>query len=271
MRKLNVKTVKISPDLIKADFNQTPTSKFPKDKILEIIDNARKLEKGKKLDALSQIVENYSKKEYHTKLGKLSLNGIKSVGETAYQRAIFLSEKTKLNTIGEVVWNDLELPVVFNESSKRRCIDLVGTLNNKTSILCELKFVSKKGNSNSPIYAAIQLLIYYYLIKDNYEELDMKKVFHKNEQVKPFKWSNFNPNSILIVGANEKYWGHWQNHYEKQKNEIELWHRSLSSLLPIRFFSSPDFDFEEQKKIKGSEGKYAPSVSDKTEWIEKFI
>lgn len=266
MRKLNVKTIKESPDLIKVDSNQTLTSQFPKDEVLKRIDSAKEFEKGQSIDTLRQLVEDYKKKEYHTKPKEFSKKEISTTGETAYQRAIFLSEKTKLNTIGEVVWNDLELPVVFNESPRRRCIDLVGTLNDKTSVLCELKFASKKSNSNSPIYAAIELLIYYYLILDNYEELDKKKVFHKNG--KPFKWSNFNHNPILIVGANDKYWTYWQKRYKKRKNEIESWCRSLSSLITIRFSSSPDFDFEEQK---GTKEKYEPSVSDKREWTEVYL
>lgn len=262
MRKLKVNTSKIveeSHGLIKVDSNQTHMSQFPKFKILEIIDNAKKFEKG--IDALRKIAENYKKKEYHTKPGKFAKQ-ISSIGETAYQRAIFLSEKTHLISVGEIVWNDLELPVVFNESSKRRCVDLVGTLNNKTSVLCELKF----NSTQSPIYAAIELLIYYYLIKDNCEELDEKKVFHKNG--KPFQWKAFNDNPILIVGANKTYWNDWQKSYEKRMSDIESWRNSLP--LIIRFFSSADFDFEEQKRTQKTK-TYQPSVSDKVEWEEVYL
>ncbi len=256
MEKLKLKTVKESSSLI-----QTPT----KDKIYEIIDNAKKFEKGKSIDTLRQIIENYNKKEYPTKPGKFSKQ-ISSIGETAYQRAIFLSEKTQLHSLGEIVWNDLELPIVFNESSKRRCVDLVGTLNNKTSVLCELKFASKAYKSNSPIYAAIQLLIYYYLIEDNYEKLDTGEVFHKNEYAKRFKWSDFNRNSVFIVAANKTYWTCWKKQYEELKNEIESWRSSLP--LDIRFFSSDDWNFKEQKE---TQDKYQPSVSDKGEWTEVYL
>jgi len=265
MRKLKVKTVKELPDLIKVGSNQTPTCQFPKDKILEIIDNAKKIEKGKSIDALKQIAENYDKKEYTTKLGKFSAE-ISDMGEKAYQRAI-LSEKTQLRPLGEIVWNDLELPVVFNESSKRRCVDLVGTLNNKTSVLCELKFASEANHSDSPIYAAIELLIYYYLIQDNYEELDKKEVFHENG--KRFQWSDFTHHPTFIVGANENYWRYWKERYEKQKIDVESWRNSLP--LTIRFFSFADFDFKKQKETVGTEGKYTPSVFDKTEWKEEFL
>ena len=240
-------------------------SQFLTDKILEVIDNAKKFEKGKKIDALRKIAENYNKKEYHTNPNPLPLK-IRATGETAYQRAIFNSRKTQISSLGEIVWNDIELPVVFNEKPRKRCVDIIGTLNDKTSVLCELKFASKKSNSNSPIYAVIELLIYYYLIKDNYEALDEKNVFHKNKQVNPFKWKDFNQNSIFIVGANEKYWTYWQKRYEKRKNEVESWCSSLP--LTIQFFSSADFDFEEQK---GTEEEYEPSVFDKTEWTEVYL
>lgn len=248
------------------DSNQTPTSQFPKDKILEIIGKAENIG-VKKIDALRQIVENYGKTEYFTRPRKFS-EKINLTGEAAYQRAILLSKKAQLHSLGEIVWNDLELPVVFNESSRRRCVDLVGTLNNKTSVLCELKFAPRGNGSNSPIYAAIQLLIYYHLIEDNYEKLDNDEVFHKNEHVNRFKWSDFNRNSILIVGANKSYWTFWRKQYEKQKIDVESWRNSLP--LKIRFFSSDDFDFKEQKETNGTEGKYTPSVFDKIEWTEEF-
>lgn len=238
--------------------------KITEKQILEIIDSAKKFDKGKCIDKLSKIVYEYNKTMHPTKPNKLSVQ-IRSTGETAYQRAVFLSQKTYLHSLGEIVWNDLELPIVFNKSSRRRCVDLVGTLNNKTPVLCELKVASKRSNSNSPIYAIVELLIYYYLIHDNHEELDKKNVFHKNEQVKSFKWKDFNQNSIFIIGANETYWMHWGRRYEIRKNEIGSWRRSLP--LTIHFFSFEDSNFEEQKKAQGGK-TYRPSVSSNTGWKE---
>lgn len=239
-----------------------------KTEILKLIENAKAFDKTKNFASLAEIVDKYKKEEYHTKPGKLSLKNIKSTSETAYQRAIFLSKETTLNTLGKVTWNDLELPVVFSNSPRRRCVDLIGKLNNKTPVLCELKFTSSNSyysNSPSPIYAVVELLIYYYLIKDNCEELDKKEVFHKDEKVISFKWSDFNSNSIFIIVANEKYWDYWLKRYEKQKNEIRLWLKSLP--LKVCFFSSADFNFKEQK---GNQEKYSPSVLEKTEWTEVF-
>lgn len=241
------------------DLNQTPTSQFPKERILGIIDNAKKLDKRQSFDALTQIAKNYGKDEYQTKPGKFSLR-ISDTGEKAYQRAIFSSGITKLHTIGEVVWNDLELPVVFNRNSRRVSIDLIGTLNNNTPILCELKFASKQ---EGPVYAAIELLIYYYLIQDNFEELDKKKVFHENGI--RFQWKAINDNTILVVGANKGYWNEWKTHYDERRIDIESWRNSLPQ--KVRYFSFYDFDFKGQK---GTYVKYTPSVFDKIQWTEEF-
>lgn len=237
-----------------------------KTEILELIENAKAFDKTKNFAFLAEIVDKYKKEQYHTTPSKFSFNSIRTTGETAYQRAIFLSKKATLENLGEVAWNDLELPVVFGKNSRRRCVDLIGTLSNSTSVLCELKYASQKScsSTDSPVYAVIELLIYYYLIRDNNEELDKKKVFHKNEQVIPFKWSDFNYNSIFIVGANKKYWNYWLKRYEKQ--EIGSWLESLP--LKVRFFSSENFCFKEQK---GNKEEYTPSVLGKTEWTEVFV
>jgi hypothetical protein len=238
---------------------------FPRNIILGIIDSAKKFEKNKSIDSLRQIVEKFDKKQYHTKPGKLAVC-ISDTGEKAYQRAVFLSEKTQLQSLGEIVWNDLELPVVFNSSSRRKCIDLIGTIDNDASVLCELKFASQKSNSNSPLYAVIELLTYYYLIQENYEELDSGHVFHKNKIVKDFRWKDFNHNSIFIVGANEKYWNYWQKRYESKEDQMREWLNSIP--LAIRFFSFVDLDFKEQKGILK---KYKPSLAGKTAWTEVYL
>lgn len=265
MKESKMETVEESGHLVNVNSNQICPGQFPKDQILAIIDDAKKFENGKGIDTLRRIVQNYTKekKEYHTKPRNFS-DGISATGETAYQRAIFLSGKTILNTLSEVAWKDLELPVVFSESPRRRCVDLIGLSHNNASVLCELKFASETSKSNSPIYAAIELLLYYYLIKDNCTELDQKNVFRGDLRL--FKWESFNLSSIFIVGANEYYWKHWQKRYETRKTEAESWLRNLP--IAIRFFSSSDFNFKEQK---GTQKQYTPSLIGKTEWTEIFF
>lgn len=251
---------------MKVTSSQT-SEQFSKKEILEIIDNAKKFEKSKGIDKLRKLVEDY-KKEFHPTSPKPFSEQIRATGETAYQRAVFLSGKAKLHSLGEVVWSDLELPVVLNKSRRRPCVDLIGMLDGKTPVLCELKFASKNSSSNSPVYAVIELLIYYYLIVDNCCELDNEKVFHKNERVKNFEWSKFNSSSIFIICANETYWKYWIKRYEKQKIDIKPW---LGSFLKFRFFSTSDFDFKKQKETNSIDGKYIPSVLGKTEWSEIYL
>ncbi len=247
-------------------FNQkTHTMQFPKDEILVIINSVKDLEKGKSVEGLRHIVKTYKKAKHSTKPSKLRPL-ISATGEKAYQRAI--KEKgTQLDSLDEIIWNDLELPVVFNKNARRLSVDLAGTLNSSTPVLCELKYGTDTYHSNSPIYAAIELLIYYYLIQDNHELLDANNVFHGD---KSFVWSHFNDNSILIVGANESYWKYWKDRYERQEIDAESWIVDLESWirpLKIRFFSFADFDFRKQK---GSKKKYIPSFVDKTDWTEEF-
>lgn len=190
----------------------------------------------------------------------------KDVGEKAYQRAIF-PERTQLGLLGEVTWNDLELPVVFNKKSRRTSVDLIGKSDTNVPVLCELKFATKTNYSNTPLYAVIELLFYYYLIQANHKELNNKEVFHKNGN--RFDWSEFNQNSILIVAANKEYWEYWKGDYEKQKIDIKSWINSLT--LKIQLFSFDNINFKEQKETKGVDEKYIPNVSGKTEWTEVYL
>ena len=118
-------------------------------------------EKQKRL--LKSINMKKIKSNYKTKPGNASME-IKSVGETAFQRAIFLSRKTKINfnPKKDILWKDLELPVIFTKNSRRNCVDLIGNIGNQL-VICELKFM-KETSSDSPWYAVLELLIYYYII-----------------------------------------------------------------------------------------------------------
>ena len=265
MTKLKVDTSKIveeSHGLINVFSNQTDKMKSFKERILKIIEEAKKIDKRKKVDNLRQFVEGYTKEIHTTNPGKLSLDNINATTETAYQRKIFSSVKTNLNTIGEVLWIDMELPVVFKKSRRRKCVDLIGILNDNTSVLCELKLASEKNRSDSPIYAVIELLIYYYLIQENYKELDEQNVFHEDKRVKEFKWEHINHSTVFIIGANDMYWNHWKKRYEKQKNDIELW-KNLLPHFKIQFLSSGKFDLKQEVQ---SESK--PNI---TEWHEVYF
>ena len=181
--------------------------------------------KGRKRKRLLDSLDmNKIKSVYTTKPGKASME-IKSVGETAFQRAIFLSRKSEINFNSKknVFWKDLELPVILTDSPRRNCVDLIGNIGNQL-VICELKFM-KKTSSDSPWYAVLELLIYYYIILENCNKLDDEEVYHENIKDR-FKWKSIlSPNPLLIVVANEKYWNYW---LKKQKNayrsKLLEWH-----------------------------------------------
>ena len=202
------------------------------------------------------------KSDYKTKPGKASME-IRSVGETAFQRAIFLSRKSKIdfNSKKDILWKDLELPVILTESPRRNCVDLIGNIGNQL-VICELKFMKKtSSSSDSPWYAVLELLIYYYMILENCNKLDKGKVYHENIQGK-FEWKGIlSPKPLLIVVANEEYWNCW---LKKQKNAYRSrllgWLENLNKELRTEVFlvKTPDVDFEDQK---GASGKaYLPEI-----------
>ena len=206
---------------------------------------------------------NYGDK-YHTNPKAISFE-INSTGETAYQRGILKSEKTLLkfnkdNRFETVHWMDGELPIVLNKNPRRSSIDLIGSLEGFPTI-CELKF-AYSTNSDSPVYAAIELLTYYCFIQFNADFLDKYNVFHKN--LKPFKWNVITKNGIsrLLVCANKSYWDAWLTKFDKAKlsNEVFDWGIHLGT--NIQLFQSDDFNFKSQK----GEGKYTPSIPINNIW-----
>lgn len=240
-----------------------------KERLIEIIDIAVK--EGEKVLKFKEMLEDKSNygDNYHTSLGNMSFD-IKSTGETAYQRAILkvknLLDFKENKSFETVEWIDGELPIVLNENRRRIAIDLIGLLNGKPTI-CELKYKKsskKSSNSNSPVYAAIELLTYYCFIQFNAEALDKYSVNHKN--LKSFKWNVITGNRFphLIVCANESYWDSWFRKYNKKEliNKVHKWGKQLD--ISISLFQSEDFDFELQRV--GNKDKYTPSIPDKSIW-----
>lgn len=219
---------------------------------------------SKEIDKLRLILKydaNTSVK-HRSKPGMPNLDSIASTTETAFQRAIFSRGFSNLNTKKgdlEIEWLDLELPITLSPHSRRICIDLVGKSNDRL-ILCELKYKSK-SNSNSPLYAMLELLVYFYLIRCNYKNLDEEKVFHNFG--KEFEWKDYSPftnsNLELIVVANKEYWSYWLGRRDSKtlKEKISSLREKIS--FEIDFYETVDEDFDSQK---GDKEKYEPKISD---------
>lgn len=243
--------------------NLVPREEFKKI-LIEIIESA--VEQDPKILRFKDILLDSScyGDNHHTNPKSISFE-ISSTGETAYQRAFLKSEKTLLNFkrgngFETVQWMDGELPIVLNKNPRRNSVDLVGSIDGIPT-LCELKFANSR-NSDSPLYAAIELLTYYCFIQFNADILDKYDVFHKN--LKPFKWSVFVTNRFpcLIVCGNKSYWDAWFGKFDKAtlRNQVFKWGTKLDT--NIHLFQSEDFDFKSQK----GEGKYIPKVPINSIW-----
>ncbi len=204
-----------------------------------------------------------------TSPGKSNLNKIASVTETAFQRAIFNGNISKLNDSGkEIVWLDLELPVTLSSNARRKCIDLVGFLD-KNPILCELKY-KNKSDGDRPEYAVFELLAYFNWVKWNFKKLDENEVHHQGELYKEFGWKEIANHSkpTLIVAANNRYWDDWLKkniHRGCYKENLLKRINDLNNKLKINIclFRTDDEDFMTQKKEYGVKEKYEPKVTSK--------
>lgn len=178
-------------------------------------------------------------------------------GESAYQRAIIAAEKSLLNDV-TVAWLDIELPVTF---APPRRIDLLGRADKKL-VLCELKYDGAQINprskgrpdTGSPLYALFELLIYYYHILRNSNELQEKALPHTNRKGN-WTWPECEnqKNVFLIIAGNINYWERWKTYHGWRTLLTQTNFVKNSLPLAIRFFSTPEPNpsFSEQSKKAG--------------------
>ncbi len=212
----------------------------------------------------------------------------KTIGEAVYQRSIISSGSHSLNSLGQVMWLDIELPVVFGISSRRSCVDLVGKDQNKRFVLCELKYEKpekdhkpkQKPSSDSPAYALCELIGYYLHTVDNAERLQEDGIWHTNSAGK-LDWTlcKDSKNVVLVVAANDTYWERWRNYNPKNgKNGWAAQAKDIKDIidrfqgeLSIKFYSTPhqEENFTVQAKASANAGctRYTPK-SLKGDWKE---
>jgi|GEM_PF-2604432 len=163
--------------------------------------------------------------------------------EDVFQRAIISSEKSTLTDVGVVTWLDIELPVVFGSSSSRSSLDILGRVDDGKIVLCELKYANPNATSesNRPVYALFELLIYYFHILRNADALESGKVRHKNRKG-DWNWTQCkNPDEVVLaVAANQTYWSRW-----RAKGSWNVECAKLDSIknelnLPVKYLSLPD-------------------------------
>jgi len=232
------------------------------------------------ISKLEKIVDEFEENNHPTTPGNPSRE-IKSVTETAYQRAIFYDKagsilKLTPNEDAHVIWKDLEVPLTFSGNSRRACADLIGR-SRDNYIIGELKYYNNSSNMR-PEYAIFEVLIYYWLITENIDGLMEHNVSHEGYDI---SWEAFfGEEQYLVVGANKKYWDYWlksgtndkfsyrkaaknnEQGFDKKSSNGE----NLSSLVKylnrkysvnIICFKTPDCDFEAQK---GEKETYIPEL-----------
>lgn len=210
---------------------------------------------------------NFKSNIHPSKPGKPNFDKIKADTEVALQRAIFNGKTTILQNESAIVeWIDIEIPVVLSENRRRPCVDIIGIKKDKL-ILCELKFKKKSNPRDTPYYAVFELLIYYYFVRCNYENLDKFNICHDLSTTKNFKWEKYLKNSLpqLIVAANDSYWKYY---LQRKDYEIELLKviEELENLLNIKIqlFKTVNENFDIQK---GENDTYSPKVTSNI-WTE---
>lgn len=178
---------------------------------------------------------------------------IADTGEKALQRALIMGGTSLID--GEVIeWLDIELPVEFSESARRRCFDLIGRTSSNKFIICELKYSRGTNNENESLKHAYEdeLMVYKSLIEENYAELDINKVHHTNG--KDFLWSDVAKNAQYIIAANKEY---WEYHLKQKDNQLPPEDISCYSI---------DVDIEYFKRQKGVNKQYMPNIPSDCIW-----
>ncbi len=174
---------------------------------------------------------------------------VSTTAETAFQRALFLSENSKIEGIGIVRWLDLELPVDRDRKARGHCIDLIGRAEDNSMVICELKF-GKPGNG-SPQKAKEQLENYYKAVISNYDKLDEGNTLHHKNTLSHghFFWEEIASDSTkLIIAANDDYWIFWE-----KKGELLPFRTNCYKInIPTNYFKM----LKEQSKME----KYCPKV-----------
>jgi hypothetical protein len=177
-------------------------------------------------------------------------------GETAFQRALFAAGTARLrlkNTVEDVKWNDIELPVVFSSTGRRRCIDLIGQSKSLGSFLCELKFTHRPagGAGNLPDYAILQAVLYFEAAQVNWQSLEAETFRHKDA----FKWEKVVASKTIMVLGNSRLWRRSQKG-DNPKRIAALISRIKNELgLTILFCQIPDYPF---KRVNAENGRYLP-------------
>ena len=164
---------------------------------------------------------------HHSRPGKYNQAAVQNNGETAWQRELYEKESG--------IWVDLELPIGQYQPNNNRYIslrvDLIGKKDGRF-VLSELK---KTKNAGQPFDAILQLIAYYVLLQYNYKQLDKQDIHHANCN-KDWTWEEVYNNPILLLRANDEYWGNWNKQTKKNKAAREIVEFCRTNNIDIRLY-----------------------------------
>jgi hypothetical protein len=203
-----------------------------------------------------------------------------NTGETAFQRALYNHPNANLVIVRDALrtklsFKDIELPITFSAQARRRCVDLIGQAaihrtffcerkfaksDELDTFLCELKYAKSDGLApagNSADYAVFQALLYYFIIKTDYDKLDKQKVCR--EGGRGFSWKAVSESGVILVLANDYFWTNAcrSPDFERISKLLEEIGKSLD--IKILLCSAPNYPFFKREDVV--EGKYKPQLT----------
>lgn len=139
---------------------------------------------------------------------------------------------------------------------------------------------NRKPATDNPAYALREILDYSAHAIENASRLHDCNVSHTNRRG-DWKWKECErlDNSVLVVAANRTYWDNWQGYNPKSgkggwqeiKKEIAAIISELPQKPAIKFYSTPDSDFDFQAKSETNQGSGYTPVPLVGDWHEVVV
>ena len=193
---------------------------------------------------------------------------VKNAGETAFQRALYALGSGRIAVAGQqelLSWHDIELPITFSGKGRRRCVDLIGSMEHLGCFLCELKHAKAQQSppGNAADYAIFEALIYFGIITQNHEALDEGEVWRDGRRL-AFRWEDVAASKTILVLANDRYWKKART--EANARRIRDLVGDIADKLKIKvlLWATLDCAFFDESNVQ--DGKYAPRIPSPGLW-----
>jgi hypothetical protein len=200
---------------------------------------------------------------------------IERTTEAALQRALLFDKHSVLayeNNDVDVSWNDMELPVIYTSSPRKRCVDLIGfSGQDNRPVICELKF--ETGGVNTIVEGIVEILFYSEWLRVNAEEHQKNSIKHLGPYIRPINWLDFRDISQvhLVLAAGRIFWSRARtdtNRFKQVFDLREIISRSLNRRIHFFSIEISKGHFTEQKAGRAKFRPRMPRDSLGTKWKE---